>query len=365
MAAVLSVMLQAACARSVTTDGPGEAALFSPDSGIAKDNLCISTECPPPWATCPGESGLCTTDTSRDVDHCGACANKCPRPPYDFHATTLCAAGKCILACKDLFADCNKAPADGCETETASDPKNCGFCGNACKEGDLCWRGACGCPNGYTQCGDECVKTDSDKDNCGSCGSLCRAPVNPADSAWTCGPLVSPPNTDWMCATAACTQQCKPGFGDCNKIFCTDGCEIDLKTDPQNCGACGTKCDANQQCVDGACLCPAGTRRCGDGCVDVNVDPRNCGACGMRCGGPSSTRSGSAASGSPGCVDGECTYVCFPGFADCDGDTDNGCEANLGSSRFNCGRCGSPCKDGQPCVAGKCLTRECEAGVVF
>lgn len=361
--AVLATALQASCARSITDDAT-DPPLFSADAGDASPlNACVSTECPAPWATCPGERGPCTTDTSRDVRHCGACANPCPRPPYAHHATSLCAGGTCEIACKELYADCNHALADGCETSTASDPKNCGACGVTCNEGDLCWRGACGCPSGYTPCGDECKKLDSDVDNCGACGKLCRAPADKDDPAWTCGPGVTPANTMWTCASSACTQQCKPGFGNCNQAMCSDGCEIDLRSDPLNCGACGHACEAGQTCNQGTCLCPSGTTRCDDECIDVQVDPRNCGGCGNRCPGPS----GATAGGGPSCVSGSCSYVCSPGFADCDGAAYNGCEAELSRDQLHCGSCTTKCNvgAGQPCVSGKCLTKDCEAGVVF
>ena len=68
--------------------------------------------------------------------------------------------------------------------------------------------------------------------------------------------------------------------------------------------------------------------------------------------------------GSPACTAGKCSYVCYPGFANCDGDDDNGCEANLNTSSLHCGSCATPCPlgPGQPCVVGKCLTRDCDAG---
>jgi hypothetical protein len=273
--------------------------------------------------------------------------------------------------CDPLSADCNGAIADGCETETEKDPANCGGCGNTCNAGLICWRGACGCPNGYTACGTECKKLDSDSENCGACDNFCKAPTDPADPAWTCGAGKEPAHTKWLCETSACSLQCEPGYGNCNNNFCLDGCELNLLTDPENCGACGHKCNAGQVCDGGSCLCPPGSTYCNGDCVDIKRDANNCGSCGRRCPGPSAGfpgRIGSKpAGGSPTCDDGHCNYVCFPGFADCDLTLTNGCETNVLTNPWHCGGCETKCNvgAGQPCVAGKCLTKECESGVVF
>jgi hypothetical protein len=271
----------------------------------------------------------------------------------------LCAGGACTFACKEFFADCNHDPADGCEVYLYDDPQNCGGCGKVCGDGVICWRGACGCPSGFLQCGSECVRVDSDANNCGSCGNVCAPPKDGTDPRWVCGAFVTPANTDWTCASGACSLQCKGGWGDCNHDFCGDGCERDLTGDPKNCGACGHACAPGAQCIDGACLCESGGTLCKGECVDFSNDPLNCGGCGWRCPGPSP-----ADGGGPACVGGQCGYVCNPGWADCDGDVTNGCEVNVASDPLHCGACDHRCKGGgaQPCVGGKCLSKECEAG---
>ena len=112
-------------------------------------------------------------------------------------------------------------------------------------------------------------------------------------------------------------------------------------------------------------MCPSGTTNCNGNCVDLKLDARNCGSCGRRCPGPvpSTRRPGG---GSPSCDDGECKYTCFPGFADCDEFISNGCEVDLRTDPRHCGTCGTDCPLGanQPCVAGKCLSRECDGGTV-
>jgi len=351
-------LLQASCARS-----PQEVPEASFEFGERYfRTYCIETECPAPLATCPGDRGLCTTNLSNDIEHCGACDTRCPPPPPGMNATTLCSDGECRFACGPLWADCNGAREDGCETSTSSDATNCGTCGNACDEGSICWRGACGCPNGFTQCGDDCKDLQSDNDNCGACGTKCQEPTSELDPRWTCGPKVTPQNTEWSCVSAECSLQCKPRYGDCNDDFCGDGCETDLRDDPNNCGACGNVCAEGQTCSFGTCLCPPGTTRCFGQCVDLTTDPENCGACGYGCPGPPST----SGTGSPLCEGGKCSYVCFPGFADCDKRIMNGCEANLMTSQKTCGGCDVECDipAGQPCVAGTCLIKPCEEPVI-
>jgi hypothetical protein len=358
--ALVATSLEASCARSDDRSFTDTSPTFGADGGVVSDGLCLSTDCPAPWATCPG-SGLCKIDTSSDVNHCGACDTKCPVYSKWGHTTSICSDGKCTFACDGSYADCNKVAADGCETRTFDDPKNCGACGNDCGDaGGICWRGACGCPSGFTQCGNECVNLASDQLNCGACGSICNPPSDPQDPKWICGPRVQPQNTRWTCAKGACSMQCAPGYGDCNKAFCADGCELDLSSDPSNCGACGRACAPGQECVEGQCRCEGGTL-CHGECVDFDNDPMNCGYCGNECEGPSPDPGGG-----PACVNGKCTYVCNPGWADCNHKIWDGCEVNLTNDSLHCGSCTTPCKFGsaQPCVGGKCLSKECESGVV-
>ena len=352
--AAVTLTLQASCARSVSTDGDGDPLLVSPSATTpAPLSACIATSCPLPWSTCR-DGGLCTTDTSSDVENCGGCGKSCPHPTGALHATSVCADGKCIYACEEFNADCNHQSYDGCEVYTGDDPNNCGGCGRACKTGEVCWKGACGCPTGFTQCGTECKNLDVDNLSCGVCDKKCVAPPG-SDPEWKCGPDVQPDNTGWACEGGGCKLACTEFFGDCDKNLCSNGCETDTRRDNKNCGACGRECSANQECVDGQCLCPAGTTRCGNRCVDVNVDPENCGKCGSGCDGATD----SSGNGTPTCKGGHCGYLCYAGFADCNGRSNDGCEVTIGSDAEHCGACGTKCAPNQPCVLGKCLTKPC------
>jgi len=56
---------------------------------------------------------------------------------------------------------------------------------------------------------------------------------------------------------------------------------------------------------------------------------------------------------------GDCEFNCYPGYKDCDGNPDNGCEANINTDLNNCGVCGNKCGDNMVCNIGFC---ECKVG---
>jgi hypothetical protein len=95
---------------------------------------------------CPGTQTLCEgscVDTQTDPFHCGDCASPCNYISEDGLETT-CSAGICGKACAPGFSDClSDSQHPGCETHSEADPKNCGACGHACGDGEICWKNSC------------------------------------------------------------------------------------------------------------------------------------------------------------------------------------------------------------------------------
>jgi hypothetical protein len=137
---------------------------------------------------------------------------------------------------------------------------------------------------------------------------------------------------------------CIDGFGDCDMEPAT-GCEADLADDVAHCGACGAACSnehGRTRCIEGACAptCNQGFADCDsnpdNGCeTDLLSSANHCGECGMRCRADNATGV---------CADGVCGVECESGFADCNGDFSDGCEANLATPE-TCGDCTTHCSD--------------------
>jgi hypothetical protein len=107
--------------------------------------------------------------------------------------------------------------------------------------------------------------------------------------------------------------------------------------------ATASSLSASSGCAPPATLCPFD----GGTCADLASDPDNCGGCGLACAVPNATTA---------CSDGACVLVeCNPGFADCTGCPECGCETNI-QSVDNCGSCGNVC------AAGAHATAVCEGG---
>ncbi|MDB4928359.1 MAG: Tryptophan synthase alpha chain, partial [Myxococcaceae bacterium] len=71
--------------------------------------------------------------------------------------------------------------------DTATDRANCGACGTACGQAQLCTAGACAlsCPTGQSACGTTCANLRTDLQNCGACDRRCAAGQVCSDGACT------------------------------------------------------------------------------------------------------------------------------------------------------------------------------------
>jgi hypothetical protein len=276
-------------------------------------------------------------DLTSDPGNCNACGAACPvgkdRNGVATNSPT-CTAGACGLGtCTTNYADCNNDPSDGCEVNLQTDSLNCGVCGTQCPNtAPVCNMGACGlnCPaatpticrlgpdGGFIDSGTGpayCTNTNMDAANCGGCGNTCAVNHNT-------------PTCNGACQIGTCDQ----GFADCNNDP-SDGCEVNLQTDPTHCGSCSNACsvaNATTTCNGGTCgimQCAAGHGDCNgsytDGCeVDLTTDNNNCGACTTVC---ATQCSANVATSS--CSAGSCKIdTCSPNYYNIDGICGDGCE---------------------------------------
>jgi len=190
-------------------------------------------------------------------------------------------------------------------------------------------------------------------------------------------------------------------------------CSADVSSDPENCGACGHRCEDElgplSTCSAGTCSCPAATIQCGNRCTRTESDPENCGSCGTvvdpaeycvggaptcrprtslcktwtttqgytvscsgfpkctdhkwdgsHCVGTSGGKSRcySTASDEGHCIDGKCEYngTCPSGRLECPSTLSNvwSCFDPMNDSN-HCGACANPCAAGETCVQGSCV----------
>jgi hypothetical protein len=186
--------------------------------------------------------GICI-DPARDPRHCGVCGTSCGTQ----NGTATCFDGTCRVACAEGFADCNARADDGCEVNLRADVAHCGTCGTACtltNATPACEAGRCvvsRCSAGFESCdglsANGCeVSVGTDARNCGRCGEACALPE--ATSRCTGG----------RCAINGCVGDAR----DCDGLAET-GCEVNVASSAQHCGACSQPCAAGEVCVEGAC----------------------------------------------------------------------------------------------------------------
>ncbi len=165
--------------------------------------------CDPGKGNCDNNAANgCETDLTSTKQHCGACNHPCPD---GINTDGICVASKCVFACTAPFAACDGDIKNGCEVNTDTDAKNCGYCGKTCPSG----------PDGTA-----------------------------------------------ACVAGVCGLSCTKGHGDCDKVA-SNGCETSTDNDPNNCGVCGKSCTGN--CVNGACECAGTSQKAESAPLDMYV----------------------------------------------------------------------------------------------
>jgi hypothetical protein len=294
------------------------------------------------WADCNNDKRTdgCEFPVSSDTNNCGGCGVVCTLMNVP---TPVCTNGVCSGNCAAGWADCNhNLLTDGCETNLLATDNNCGACGNSCVSPTFCQNGVCGCSGALVACGSVCTSTDSDIHNCGTCGTLC-----------------SSQNEVPGCSMGKCAGTCNSGWADCDHNQVLNGCETQTTSDVKNCGGCGMACSTNHvspQCSMSSCasgICDPGFDDCNndkltDGCeVDLGSDPLHCGSCNAACSKQNVP--------TPTCTNAVCDGACAANWGDCNMDKlVDGCETNLLNDLFHCGSCFIACAAGKSCVNGLC-----------
>ena len=212
---------------------------------------------PPPDARLPVSDGPCAdplvrcagvcTNVQTDAKNCGQCGLSCG-------ANATCSASAC--ACTGGFHNCNSswgegdgcecAPSRTCSGATCTGPDPCA--GVNCGSNASCSAGTCGCTGGSRNCdgawgnGCECPSTKVCQQTACVTPDPCAGKNCGANS--TCDP-----------ATGNCG--CATGYRNCNGSL-TDGCEIHVAGDTDNCGSCGHVCTCppnNEPLCAGHCKC--------------------------------------------------------------------------------------------------------------
>ncbi len=274
-----------------------------------------------PSPACTAGEQMCSpgqcTNTSTDSKNCGQCGEVCP-------SNSSCSGSMCF--CSPGFTVCDNGTqcCGGTSTPATATPATPAPATATAAPRTPTASASPGCPAGQMMCNGQCINTHTDPNNCGACNSPCNTTNTSSVS----------------CVNGVCQDTCAAGFGNCDHNP-ANGCETNLRdSDNHNCGFCTGTCNDPSFCEpDGLCHCPTNEVFCGSLCTNTLTDPNNCdpnGNCGTVC----------PAGGH--CVNGTC--ACPAGQTNCNGQC-----VDTSSNNTYCGGCfAPPCPTGANCSSGVC-----------
>ncbi|MEZ4407119.1 MAG: FG-GAP-like repeat-containing protein [Polyangiales bacterium] len=237
-------------------------------------------------------------DTATDPRNCGACGNDCGALPGVDPSRVACRAGACDVAsaCLAGRAHCSTNPADGCEADVTT-ASRCGSCSTACTgDSPVCGPSA----GGRYACQSGCVAPTSTR-----CGSTCVDTTSDIVHCGACGRACAPATGGVpTCAASVCGVRCVSGYHSCGGV-CASNASVD--TCGAACAPCPAPLNGSATCDGTACgfACNAGFHRCGSACAS-DTSPSTCGASCSPCTAPTNA--------TPTCDGTACGFACNSGF---------------------------------------------------
>ncbi|MBS7379934.1 MAG: hypothetical protein KIG72_01530 [Bradymonadales bacterium] len=311
--------------------------------GECNDRQCQAKRCKPRYHL---DGIRCAEDTN---DCCGVACSKCPEDEY-------CVNGKCESTCNDLTPCTDLNHKTTC-ADLQYSTSHCGGCNNLCvAHGELH-------PNSTSVlCNDgRCIAT-----SCDAGYHVYEGNCEP-DSPERCGPLaVNCLTSNYGCEAAECNNG-KCVVTQCNPKFFIDDNNTCRLSDNDNCGAIDHRCSAGEFCSLGECksTCEPDQTPCTNQdtgsvtCADLDTNPDNCGACGVKCNTDVIPNSIAVE-----CKGGQCIAT------HCDSNSylqDGKCSK---STPLICGNAKKDCTEleGQLavlCIDNECVVRSCQEGYIL
>ena len=141
------------------------------------------------WSSIERGNG-CEINLTNDLKNCGSCGNICE---FD-HANTSCEGGKCqIKSCSQGYLDCDGKIPNGCELNVTNNVNHCGACNNKCSFKNAsakCESSKCeikSCNSGYGNCDSKAdtgceINVTNNVNHCGKCNNKCSLSCFSSDS---------------------------------------------------------------------------------------------------------------------------------------------------------------------------------------
>ena len=319
-------------------------------NGTCKEGVCTPSDCQTGYHL---DAGSCVAD---DNNNCGRVNNPCG-------LGEVCTQGECQDNCGSGEVRCEKDGIVSCANPNTSTT----YCGadETCSKYEVCQNGqacvdkkcvqtACTKEN-ETLCvvsGEtKCIAIHSDNDeHCGACNLKCsdRSMANASSTT---------------CLNGQCQYTCATDYTNCGTSTVPNCIKKEnLKNDPNNCGTCGTKCNADELCSNGTCKKSTCTNQClvNGACVNKND------ACGVQC---TDCNSANFATSGTCSASGTCTITaCIAGYhltaeKTCAQNTATACGSPNGTDVVNCIDKDSTHATEAYCNAdAQCVATSCEKG---